>query len=554
MIDENSKLHIFRRFADLESHRAERESVWDDIIYYSHPDSGYVQTQDTRGSIRTEQIYDNSANTYLHNLAATINSMLTSQFSNWFDLKTSDDDFNDDRAGKEWLDATTEVLRNVFGMSNFYVEVFKFYYDLCSIGTAIMYVEEDDRADKAVRFSTRHIREIYFAENKYGDIDTVYRKVKMSVRKVVQRWGLEKVCEVTAKDYKEQPDKEIEILHCVYPRKDYDVENKKNTEMPFASYWFEYGEKHMLAEGGYTELPYIIARWFVESAEVYGRSPMYIALPDIITLNRMMELTLLTTELSIKPPLKATPDIMEYQEVVRIEPGSVTITDENGGLDPIWDASRGVPLTFELIQAYRDQIASTFFANQLQVIDKTQMTAEEVRARTAENAKAIGPTFGRLQAEFLEKLINRVYNLVVEQVDLNGQTKIESPPIDAEDAELEISFVSPLAKQQRVAEVNGIYSTIEFATQMAEIVPDILDNINFDEAVRIIGDVNDAPLAVLNDMEKIEEIRELRQQQKQQMEQQQMQQEQAQQQALTRKDNAAANKQQAEADRTQQGG
>jgi hypothetical protein len=544
---------IFRRFSELAAFRAERETVWDDIIAYTDPDAGYVQQEEERGSIRTEHIYDSTANKNLNRLAATLNSMLTGQFTKWFKLETTDEEFNKDSAGKEWLEEVNEILLGVFDNSNFYVQVFKFYYDLCNIGTGTMYIEEDTKPDKEVRFSTRHIREIYFAEDKYGDVDTVFRKSKMSLRQMVQRWGLDKLSKKSKQIYEKSPDKRIDILHCVYPRDDYDPEQKKSTKMAYASYWFEYDGKHELDESGYEELPYSVARWFTPSAEIYGRGPMYTALPDIRSLNRMMKITIEGSELAVRPPLKGTPDLWDYQDSINLESDSVIIVDRtrSGDLKPVWEP-KNLAISFEMMQVLREQITDVLLGNQLATIDKTQMTAAEVNARMSENSKVIGPTFGRIQTEFLEKLIERVYSVVLRQVDADGKPKIPEPPISP-DGDIKIKFVSPLAKAQRSNEIQGILSTIEWALSVAEAFPQVLDLVDIDEALRIFADTNDAPPEMIVDEDLVAQVRQQRVQQQQAMQQQQMAMIQEKEQAENMNKVAGADKNRAEAEQTREG-
>lgn len=552
-MEDKMKSDIFRRFSELAAYRAIRESVWDDIIAYTAPDDGYVQSQEERGGIRTEHIYDSTANKNLTRLAATLNSMLTGQFTTWFQVETTDKEFNNDSAGKEWLEKVSDILLEMFADSNFYVEVFKFFYDLCNIGTSTMYIEDDDDPDRTVRFSTRHIREVYISDNKYGDIDTVFRKFKMTVRAMVQRWGVDKLSDKAKQLYEKMPDKELDILHCVYPREDYNPELKKKTDLKFTSYWFEYDSKELLDESGYEELPYSVARWFTPSAEIYGRSQMYIALPDVKSLNRMVKIMLEGAELAIRPPLKGTPDLNDYQDTIDLQSDTVIIIDptRQGDLSPIWE-QRDIPIGKDMIKELKEQITDVLLGSQLQTIDKNQMTTVEVRARVQENAKVIGPTFGRIQSEFLEKLISRVYSIALRQLDTNGKPKIPEPPVKPE-GELKIKFVSPLAKAQRSNEVQGIYSTLEWANAQAEIRPDLLDNIDYDAALTIIADVNDAPATIIKDPREVAQIRQQRQEQQQQMQQQQQQMMQEKEQAENTNKMAGAGKSAAQAEQIAQG-
>ena len=89
---------------------------------------------------------------------------------------------------KLWLeDATAEVMYTAFNRSNFQQEIFELYHDLITFGTAAMHIEEDD--EDVLKFSTRHINEIFIAEDDKGRIDTVYRKFTLSARAAIQKFG-----------------------------------------------------------------------------------------------------------------------------------------------------------------------------------------------------------------------------------------------------------------------------------------------------------------------------------------------------------------------------
>ena len=127
-------------------------------------------------------------------------------------------------------------MYSAFNRSNFQQEIFELYHDLITFGTAAMFIEEDD--DDLLKFSTRHINEIYIAENDKGRIDTVFRKFKLSARSAIQKFGGGLSADIENKA-KKDPYEEIDILHAVYPRSDFDPKKQDKDNMPFASVYLE---------------------------------------------------------------------------------------------------------------------------------------------------------------------------------------------------------------------------------------------------------------------------------------------------------------------------
>ena len=222
---------ILKRFDRLSAQRQNWETHWQEVADYMMPRKADVTKTRSRGDKRTELIFDSSPLQAVELLAASLHGMLTNPSTPWFSLRFKDDMENEDEA-KEWLESATETMYAAFNRSNFQQEIFELYHDLITFGTAAMYIEEDP--DDILKFSTRHINEIYVAENDKGRIDTVYRKFKISARAAIQQFGSAvsvKVDTINAKD----PYEEVEIVHAVYPRSDFDPKKQDKSNMPFES-------------------------------------------------------------------------------------------------------------------------------------------------------------------------------------------------------------------------------------------------------------------------------------------------------------------------------
>ena len=506
------------RQEQLETERATWEQTWQDIIdyciYNRYPVIGHREP----GEIEHDFIYDSTAYKSLMRLAAALNSMLTNQSSEWFQLTTDDQEANEIPEVAEWLDKVSQEIREAFENSNFYTEVHEMYIDMASIGTGILYIEDSPTPEKDLNFSTRHIREIYMAEDPEGTVDTIFRKFKMTAKQVFQKWG-DKVSDAVKSDYEKAPDEEHFILHCVYPREERNSSKRDTKNMPWASQWIEIETRHVLGEGGYEVFPYVVPRWTKTSGEKYGRSPALAALPDIKTLNAMVETLLKTGQKIADPPLQVPEETID----VDLTPGGINYFDAqlDGRIEPIIIGAN-LPITHDLVTELRDSVRDTFYVTQLQLIDKRDMTAEETRVRTDENMRVLGPTFGRLQSEFMERLVTRVLNILQYILNVDGTPRIPVPPEVIQGKQLRLKYMSPLAKAQKFDEYRSITTTVNIAGQWAGIDPSVLDNINFDVALRMTADLDGTPKKLFNDPETIQAIRQNRAQQQQVAQQLQM--------------------------------
>ena len=149
--------------AQLIEKRSTWESHWQEVADYFFTRKADVNTQRTRGDKRNIQIFDSSAIHSLELLASSLHGTLTSSANRWFSLRFKEAAINDDDSSREWLEDTTDRMYLAFSRSNFQQEIFESYHDLIAFGTSCVMIEEDD--DDIVRFSSRHIKEIYIAED-----------------------------------------------------------------------------------------------------------------------------------------------------------------------------------------------------------------------------------------------------------------------------------------------------------------------------------------------------------------------------------------------------
>ena len=149
------------------------ESHWQEVADYMLTRRADIVQVRARGDKRNIQIYDATAVHSLEMLASSLHGSLTSSANRWFSLRFKESELNDSDEAKEWLDLVTDKMYVAFNRSNFQQEVFETYHDLIAFGTSCMMIEEDD--DSIVRFSSRHIREIYIEENSKGIVDCIYR-------------------------------------------------------------------------------------------------------------------------------------------------------------------------------------------------------------------------------------------------------------------------------------------------------------------------------------------------------------------------------------------
>lgn len=494
MITREQVVHLCKRKGKLKAQRGTWETHWQDLTNFVLPNSADFNLQRSKGDKRSTLIYDSTGVHSNEMLAAGLHGMLTNPASDWFSLRLKEPQqgMEDQAEVKDWLEDTAGAILSELSAPDvaFPSHIHEYYLSLCSIGTACMFIGEPSQRE-GISFRAIHIDEIYIAESADGIIDTVFRQFKMTVRQIVQKFGEDSLSPRIKRMYeKKDYDKEVELLHCVYPREDVQKGKKAATMLPVASVYLDEKDQHVLAEGGFDEMPYMVSRWSKAIGEVFGRSPAMTALPDIKMLQEMMKTTIKAGQKIVDPPLLVPDD--GVLGPVRTIPGGLNYYRSSTGarIEPLLTGGN-IPISFQMMEDLRNRIRMTFFLDQLQFQGGPQMTATEVIERTERTLRLLGPTLGRLQSEFLGPMIERIFGV------LSRAGKLPLAPEILSEQQLKIEYVSPLARAQRQTETQGIMRTLEFIGPIAGMDPQAAQIVKGADTVRHIAELNGVPPKLL---------------------------------------------------------
>ena len=494
------------RFGSLAAQRVTWESHWQEIADYVVPRKADITKTRSPGDKRSELIFDGTAIHAAELMSASLHGMLTNPSTKWFSLRFGDIILDGNDEAREWLESVEDVMYQEFASSNFQEQIHELYHDLITFGTGIMFVEGDEeQTPSSLRFSTRHIGECYVSENEYGRVDTVFRKFKIPVRAAISRFGSDTISEKLVKQGERDPYSLIDLVHAVYPRDSFDVTRVDAVNKPFASVYYDADQKTVLSESGFDEFPYLAPRYLKASYEIgYGRSPAMTALADIKMLNKMCEVTIRAAQKQVDPPLLVPDD--GFILPIRTVPGGLNFY-RSGTRDRIEPLNIGAnnPLGLNMEEQRRKAIQSAFYVDQLILGQGPQMTATEVVQRTEEKMRLLGPVLGRLQAELLQPLITRVYNI------LERKQFFRVAPEFIQNNDISIEYVSPLAKAQRMGDVQSAMRLFELLGPVAQIDRGIMDYVDSDGLTKHMIRALSVPASAVRGDEEVAAIRQQRQ-------------------------------------------
>lgn len=461
--------------------------VMQEIADYIVPNKAVVTKQVVPGAELTERLW-HSVGVHANNLlAASMAGALTSAAVRWFSLKFRNQRLNEYPAGMRWLQECEERIYLALRQSNFNAESGEMYIDM-GLGTGALFMKE--RSKQVPGFNGLFFKGVppgsyVIAENAEGDVNRLTRRLRWTGWQITEQFPRATLPDDIKEVITNKPETTHDVLHAVYPRTNTNPKRRDALHMPFASCYVLKKTKTLLDEGGEQEFPYAVPRWAVTTGEVWGRGPGHTALPDMRTLNGIVEKTLNAASKAIDPPGLVNSDATIAELDMRS--GSQNVVD--GDPDHAWralESGSNVQLGELKLAEYREAIRQMFFWDQLNLPGDRAMTLGEVERRLELMRRVLGPTLGRFEHEFLNMLLNRVYNLMLRA------RALPPPPREIAGANLDVEYEGPLARSQKMARVAGFE---QFMTLLTPLQPfpalyeHAMENVNLDEAVRDLLDI-----------------------------------------------------------------
>jgi len=483
---------IIKKYERLYNRDANWRSLWQDVADYIIPKRSNILTKNTTGTKQTTKLYDSTAIHANELLAASMKQAITPANLQWFSLRIRNDELMQDTEVMEWLEDCARKIFLGFHQSNFDSEAHELDLDLGGFGMGAMYSEETVPFN-GFRFHTISIGDYCIEENTDEVVDTLIRKIQITARAAFQRWG-KNAGEKIIKSMDKNPEQYFNFLHMVTPL----------NETLYQGYYVGLEGKTMPERPRiYREFPYLVPRWGKTSGEENGRGPGFVAMPDVKTLNKAVELELKALAKMINPPIKVSDN--GVIGVPKMQPGGITTVRPNA----VFEAMQ-FRVDFNTTQVKADDlkksIRQVFYSDQLQLQEGPQMTAAESYIRYELMQRILGPTLGREEREFLNPLIRRQFGIMFRA----GLFKPMPDQLFGHENEIDIEYEGTMAKAQRSQEVNALTDVLQILGMVAQMSPEVFDWIDLDAMVHWLTDVRGVPKKLLKDIDTVAEIRKQR--------------------------------------------
>lgn len=510
---------LLRRFDELRSRDAQVRTQLQEIAEFVRPNRANIIRDVVEGQKLTQRLFDSTAGYSSSLLAASLHGTLTPSTQPWLSYEMRNEVLGAVKSVRDWLEDCARRTYKALRQTNFNTAVHELDLDLTDFGQGAILIEEKPPLERGafggLRFRCIPIGTYSISEDFEGRADTLFRLFKLPARVAQTQWGDAVGEGIAQKANGPRADEQVEIMHAVYPRDDYDGTKRNARNMPWASCYVGVEQKIKIEEGGFQEFPYAVPRWSKTSGETNGRGPSHIGLPDIKSLNEAKRITLQGAPLAMQPPSVELNDavIGEFDRSaggrIVVEPqGNRPISEIVGFLDT---KTRPDMAQFTLTDL-RQSIKEIYFVPQLQLQEGPQMTATEIQVRYELMQRILGPTTGRLEAEFLNPLAERIFRIMARARAYASMPAELARAVKTDTADIDIRYEGPMARAQRTIEIQAQDRVVAFAMNWAaaEGKPDALDVLVRDKMIRARGEITGLPSDQIAGEEQVKAIRDER--------------------------------------------
>lgn len=471
------------------------------------PSRGLFRGEETE-SLRDANLFNPAAQRALRKAAAGMTQAITPASDPWFRhafLSRADREVT---GGNEYIDTVDARIRAVLSAGSFYQAVHAFNKELLAFGCALLSCESSPLT--VARFACQTCGTYAVALDADRMLACVARRLKMTPRDLAERFGRDRLSDVTQKMLEDKPYAPVEVVHVVRRRENADASRRDGLNMPFASYWYEESGEGLLHEGGFRSMPFFFTVW-EEARGIYGTGPGDEALADQKGIEAWELRKAVGIEKMIDPPLLAPGTLKRH---VRAAPGEVvsdSAATRNNALRPLYEVNFGSAVQYvqqevqQISMRLEDVMMANIFANMSLETRPAGMTMTEYMDRRRRSAELMGPTVSSYEPRVLNPLIERVFALLDEAGML-------PPPPDGLSgwATLNVSYQSPMAQ---MLEQSGAVATAQFMEQvapLAQVNPEIFDKLDTDQMVDELAQRMGVPASIIRSDEQVAAIRQQR--------------------------------------------
>jgi len=461
---------------------------WQDVAINFYPQRADFTTYRAIGEELMRDLMTSKPVIASRDMCNTFGTMLRPSQTEWFNIGTNQEGREDTQA-KQWLEWATGVQkRAMYDRASLFTRATKEGdFDFGNFGQTCISVDMN-RYGNGILYRCWHLRDVAWAENEEGQVDTVYRKWKPTAITLKRIFG-DKIHANVARKLEKEPYCEINVWHVVIPTDVYmNMPGASKIRQPYVSIWLDVDNDHEMEVVGSWSKMYVIPRWQTVSGSQYAYSPAAVAgIADARTIQAMTRVLLEAGEKAVTPPMVAVQEMIRSD--VNVYAGGITWVDsdydERMGevLRPITNDKNGIPIGMEMQRDIYFDIKEAFFLNKLSMPPQggPEMTAYEVGQRVQEYIRNAMPLFEPMEADYNGQLCEVTFELLLR----NGAFgRPDSIPRSIQGADIQFTFESPLREASNKAKANQYLEASQVLAQAVAVDPTVQYIMDSRKAVR----------------------------------------------------------------------
>ncbi len=470
--------------ASMNKDRQWRE-LYRDCYRYALPQSNAFYSF-ISGERRGHDIFDSTAAEALQEFASKLQALLMPNGRRWCTLIPGADIPRDDAPRvRALLDEVTERLFFYLNHSNFATQIHEVLLDV-GIGTGALAVNEGTD-EQPFLFRAVSLTDLVIEESNAGQVLNTWYRLKPHAGVLQRLYPGGNFENEYLKKQMERPTEEVVLVHgCVW-----DDEMRK-----FYSVVYVEKSGHLLFVSRHETNPWVVARWSVSPSETYGRGVVVMALPDIKTADKVVELNLRNAVIAVSGIWLGRNDGVINPHTARLKPGTVVPVMSNDQKNP---SLRGLefPGNFDITQIILEDLRGSIRRTMLNDERGPEHAIPSATQSAIENQRLMhssGAAFSRLETEMMLPLISRCLDIL--------SRKGLIPKVKLDGREVGIHFESPLARAQDADDVIGLQQLLGIAAQVPEAGTTVIDS---EAALQLLAEKLAVPQHIIRSGQALEE-------------------------------------------------
>lgn len=504
---------LLSRKENLKSMRHSHDEGFEEVQALLWPFRGELNTEFLHdGHDRVLSIYDSTGMVALHNLVNFTMGRLFPPDFKWLTFgppRSFSQELREDLDIRRAYQQSAERMLHELSVSNFYDASVDWVRDIIAIGNVgHTMTEADKRVSKGPGFRGFAFEPIDISRI-WWQLDRqdfpIFAAVKYTIhgREALEEFGdpgpvlSQKI--TGGRGLLER----FEFWHFVFPNENNIPGGiRVGSNRTWASFWVEPLSKTIVREGGFNEHPYLIQTLNRVGKEWYGSGLGHLVRPDVAGLNAGRAMVLEAIEADLLPPL-----LVEHDSVVKYDQSdaaTMSVRSQRDGQKPEFlTAGSNIAAADFIFRSDREQVNSIMLGDIIGEPETEPRSAEETVARQA-RSELRASTMTTVIKKILMKIVNQGVEMMIRR---GAMPELQEVMEATGNRSMDIRFVSPFFTEQKATTAQNSLAFNRAVRELAELTPDVMDRMNNDKFVTILGDVFNAPVDMMNSDEVFTTIR-----------------------------------------------